>query len=66
MELLVEPEGKLDQDNFRAYMEKALAVKKIRLNGVEVMHDGYRDECLVQKLESGKSVNQTKLQTFIQ
>ena len=66
MDLLVEPEGKLDQDNFKAYMEKALAVKNIRLNGVEIMHDGYRDECLVQKLESGKSVNQTKLQTFIQ
>ena len=65
MKLLVEPAGKIDKDDFEAYMTKMLFLKNITLSGIEIMHDGYRDECLVQKLESGKSVNQTKLQIFI-
>ena len=65
LKLFIEPAGKPDLDGFADFIKKELAVKNIELSGIEIMHDGYRDECLVQKLESGKSVNQTKLQIFI-
>lgn len=54
-----------DQESLEAFLKEKLEKEGITLAGIEKMESGYRDSLYTKVLESGKTVNSTKLPVFL-